>query len=61
MNETSDRSHFTPQGWRIVTPRIVVHEAQLLVEFLKYVFMGDRRVSIRRTNRPEHRRFHHHD
>ena len=38
MNETSDRSHFTPQGWRTVTPRIVVHEAQLLVEFLKYVF-----------------------
>jgi hypothetical protein len=38
MNETIDRSHFTPQGWHTVTPRIVVHEAQLLVEFLKYVF-----------------------
>jgi PhnB protein len=38
MNETSDRSHFTPQGWHTVTPRIVVHEAQLLVEFVKYVF-----------------------
>jgi PhnB protein len=38
MNETSDRSHFTPQGWHTVSPRIVVHEAQLLVEFVKYVF-----------------------
>ncbi len=38
MNETIDRSHVTPQGWHTVTPRIVVHEAQLLVEFLKYVF-----------------------
>ena len=38
MNETRDREHFTPEGWHTVTPRIVVHEAQHLVEFVKYVF-----------------------
>ena len=38
MNETSDRSHFTPEGWHTVTPRIVVHEARQLVEFVKHVF-----------------------
>jgi PhnB protein len=38
MNETRDREHFTPEGWHTVTPRIVVHEAQQLVEFVKYVF-----------------------
>lgn len=36
--QTSDRSRFTPQDWHTVTPRIVVHEAQQLVEFVKYVF-----------------------
>lgn len=38
MNETTDRSHFAPQGWPTMTPRIVVHEAQQLVEFIKHVF-----------------------
>src|SRR5215471_9171074 len=38
MNETRDREHFTPEGWHTVTPRIVVHEAQHLVEFVKHVF-----------------------
>jgi PhnB protein len=38
MNKTNDRSHFTPQGWHTVTPRIVVHEAQQLVEFVTHVF-----------------------
>jgi uncharacterized glyoxalase superfamily protein PhnB len=28
----------TPNGWPTVIPRIVVHEAQDLVEFVKYVF-----------------------
>ena len=30
--------HLTPEGWHTVTPRIVVHEAKHLVEFLKQVF-----------------------
>jgi uncharacterized glyoxalase superfamily protein PhnB/GNAT superfamily N-acetyltransferase len=30
--------NFTPDGWRSVTPRIVVHGAQQLVEFLEQVF-----------------------
>jgi len=34
----TDGSHFAPQGWHTVTPRIVVHDAKQLVEFLKYVF-----------------------
>jgi PhnB protein len=38
MKETTKRSHFTPEGWHTVTPRIVVHEANQLVEFLKQVF-----------------------
>ncbi len=38
MNETTDRSHFTPYGWRTITPRIVVHDAKGLVGFLKVVF-----------------------
>ena len=48
MSETSDRSHFTPEGWHTVTPRIVVHEAQQVVEFVKYVFgaTGDYRPDM---------------
>jgi uncharacterized glyoxalase superfamily protein PhnB len=38
MKETTERSHLTPEGWHTVTPRIVVHEAKHLVEFLKQVF-----------------------
>jgi uncharacterized protein (TIGR02246 family) len=38
MKETTNRSHFTPEGWRAITPRIVVHDAKQLVEFLKQVF-----------------------
>jgi len=43
MKKTDEYSHFTPHGWHSVTPRIVVHEAQQLVEFVKHVFgkMGD--------------------
>ena len=35
---TTDGSHFAPRGWHTVTPRIVVHDAKRLVEFLKHVF-----------------------
>ena len=39
MKETTTaRSSFTPEGWPTVTPRIVVHDAKALVEFLKQVF-----------------------
>jgi PhnB protein len=38
MKEATNRSHFTPEGWHTVTPRIVVHDAKQLVEFLKQVF-----------------------
>jgi PhnB protein len=38
MNDTRNRSHFTPEGWHTVTPRIVAHGAQQLVEFIKHVF-----------------------
>jgi PhnB protein len=35
---TESRSGFTPDGWHTVTPRIVAHDAERLVEFLKRVF-----------------------
>jgi PhnB protein len=38
MKETANRSHFIPEGWSSVTPRIVAHDAKNLVEFLKQVF-----------------------
>jgi PhnB protein len=38
MKETTKRFQSTPEGWHTVTPRIVVHEAKHLVEFLKQVF-----------------------
>ena len=38
MKEPGNRSHFTPEDWHTVTPRIVVHDAEKLVEFLKQVF-----------------------
>jgi PhnB protein len=38
MKETEKRSRFTPEGWHTVTPRIVVHGASAMVEFLKHVF-----------------------
>jgi len=33
-----NRSRFTPEGWHTVTPRIVVRDAEGLVEFLMRVF-----------------------
>ncbi|MGH9881350.1 MAG: VOC family protein [Pyrinomonadaceae bacterium] len=38
MKETTNHSHFVPEGWHTVTPRVVVHDAKQLVEFLKQVF-----------------------
>jgi PhnB protein len=38
MKETTKPFHLTPEGWHTVTPRIVVHEAKHLVEFLRHVF-----------------------
>jgi PhnB protein len=48
MQETSSRSHFTPEGWHTVTPRIVVQDAERLVEFLRRVFgaTGDYRPDL---------------
>ena len=48
MNETSKRSRFTPEGWHTVTPRIVVRDAERLVEFLRRVFgaTGDYRPDL---------------
>ena len=38
MNEARTRSQKIPEGWHAVTPRLVVHEAQRLVQFVKHVF-----------------------
>ena len=38
MKETRNASGFTPEGWHTVTPRILVHDAEELVEFLRHVF-----------------------
>jgi PhnB protein len=38
MSETRNYSRCTPPGWHTVTPRIVVHGAQQLVEFVRRVF-----------------------
>jgi PhnB protein len=48
MKETSGHSHFTPDGWHTVTPRIVVHDAERLVAFLREVFgaTGDYRPDL---------------
>src|SRR5437660_3192735 len=45
----TDFSSFTPAGWHVITPRIVVHGAQQLVAFVNHVFgaTGDYR-----TDRP---------
>jgi uncharacterized glyoxalase superfamily protein PhnB len=48
MKEPSNHSQFTPEGWHTVTPRIVVHDAKQLVEFLGQVFRatGDYRPDL---------------
>lgn len=40
MSKTGDRSCFKPEGWPAVTPRIVVHDPQQLVAFVKHVFQA---------------------
>ena len=42
----TDSSSFTPAGWHVITPRIVVHGAQQLVAFVNHVFgaTGDYRA-----------------
>lgn len=42
------RSEFTPEGWHTVTPRIVVHDAERLIDFIKQVFgaSGEYRQAI---------------
>jgi PhnB protein len=48
MKEAGGRSHFTPEGWHAVTPRIVARDAKQLVEFLRQVFnaTGDYRSDL---------------
>jgi uncharacterized glyoxalase superfamily protein PhnB len=48
MDQASKRSQFAPEGWHTVTPRIVVHGAQQLVDFVKQVFgaRGDYRRDL---------------
>jgi PhnB protein len=38
MSETGRLSGLPPEGWHTVTPRIVVHDARRLVEFVTHVF-----------------------
>jgi len=38
MKGTNNPFHFTPEGWHTITPRIVVHHAKEIVDFLKQVF-----------------------
>jgi len=48
MTDGSEPSHFKPQGWPTVTPRIVVANARELVQFVKDVFdaTGDYRADM---------------
>jgi PhnB protein len=48
MKETTNRFQVAPEGWHTVTPRIVVHNAGQLVDFLKLVFdaTGDYRQDL---------------
>jgi len=38
MSEINSEHYSLPPGWNTVTPRLVAHQAQHLVEFVKYVF-----------------------
>jgi hypothetical protein len=38
LKEAGSHSHFTPDGWHTMTPRIVVHDAERQVGFLRRVF-----------------------
>jgi uncharacterized glyoxalase superfamily protein PhnB len=48
MRKTA-RSGFAPEGWHTVTARIVAHDAERLVEFLKRVFAA---TGAYRADRP---------
>jgi PhnB protein len=43
MTQIPDRDDFRPAGWHSVTPRIIAHDAEALVAFIKAVFgaIGD--------------------
>jgi len=49
MKFRNDETNFLPAGWHSVTPRIVAHQAEQLVEFLKHVFNA---TGDYRTDRP---------
>ena len=49
MKESTNRSNFAPEGWHTVTARLVVRDANQLVEFLKQVFEA---TGEYRTERP---------
>src|SRR5882724_6758226 len=38
MKSETTNSNFAPEGWHTITPRIVVHDTQEFIEFLKLVF-----------------------
>src|ERR1700722_19462125 len=46
MTQIPDRADFRPAGWHTVTPRIIAHDAETLVAFIKEVFgaAGDYQV-----------------
>ena len=48
MAETTTPNKSIPEGWHSVTPRLVVHDAAMLVEFLKQAFgaTGDFRTEM---------------
>jgi len=48
MSEPNNQKHFRPAGWHTVTPRIVAHQPQQLVDFVKQVFgaTGDFRTEM---------------
>lgn len=41
MEKTKSKPPLTPEGWHTVTPRIVAHNAEQLVEFVKQVFRAE--------------------
>ena len=38
MSETNTEHYLVPAGWNTITPRIVAHHAEQLVQFIKNVF-----------------------
>ena len=53
---------FQPAGWHTVTPRIIVHGAEPLVEFREKSLLAPRdSITPKRRSELQARRFHHHD